>query len=102
MAFKKSRLEAPEEGKEGKRPGRKGKDKEWSGGGFREGSHGIGSTPYMKSHSAAPASLKSHDATSGRGGGGVIGKADDFKGHAKDLEHPDSHEAFERLGVAEE
>lgn len=101
MAFKKSRMKSPEEGKEGKRPAR-GAESKREEGGFAEGTFGRGPTPYKKSHSAAPASLKAHDATSGRGGGGVIGKADDHKGYSEDIAHPESHSAFERLGVAEE
>jgi hypothetical protein len=101
MAFKKSSMKSPEEHGEGKRPARGGKEERREGG-FADGEFGRGSTPYMKSHSAKPASLASHGATAGRGGSGVIGRGDDFKSHAPDLEHPDSHAAFERLGVAEE
>jgi hypothetical protein len=71
-------------------------------GGFKEGEFGRGPTPYKKSHSAKPASLDSHSASSGRGGGGIIGKSDAFKGHTEDVAHPESHAAFERLGTSEE
>lgn len=101
MAFKKSRMESPEEGRESRRPARGGKSERREGG-FEDGSHGRGPTPYKKSHSAKPASLDAHAASSGRGGGGIIGKADDFKGHTEDVDHPGSHAEFERLGVAEE
>jgi hypothetical protein len=69
--------------------------------GFEEGEHGRGPTPYRKSHSAKPASLASHAATAGRGGRGVIGGADGNKGTRSDISHPDSHAAFEQLGVGE-
>lgn len=102
MAFKKTRMKSPEESGEGKRPARTGKGKDFDGGGFTEGTHGRGPTPYAKSHSAKPASLNSHSASSGRGGAGTFGKTDGFKGHAKDLEHPASHAEFETLGRTEE
>ena len=95
MAAKKS----PEESGEGKRPERTGKSREFDGGGFLEGDHGRGSTPYTKKHSAKPASLAAHAATSGRGGSGIVGGADDFKGHKSDIEHPGSHAEFEELGA---
>ena len=94
----KSHMKSPEESGEGKRPPRGEKAKEFDGGGFTEGTHGRGSTPYMKSHSAKPGTMDQHAATAGRGGSGIIGGADDFHGHKQDIEHPDSHSAFEELG----
>lgn len=70
----------------------------WSGG-FSEGEGGRGPNPYKKSHSAKPASMASHAATSGRGGKGVFGGADGNKGTKSDIEHPESHAAFEQLGT---
>lgn len=67
-------------------------------GGFTEGEHGRGPTPYKKSHSAAPGTLSQHSATSGRGAGGMYGGAEQNKTHAADVEHPQSHSAFEELG----
>lgn len=63
--------------------------------------HDGGSTPYEKSHSAKPASLKSHKATAGRGSPGVSGKGDQHKSMSPDMSHPDSHAAFESLGCGE-
>jgi hypothetical protein len=70
-------------------------------GGFAEGEHGRGPTPYSRKHSgkyAGGQSLEAHAATSGRGDGGSIGKADSHKGHSEDIEHPMSHSDFECLG----
>ena len=67
-------------------------------GGFAEGDYGRGPTPYKKSHSVAPGTLKQHEATAGRGAPGIYGKGDGFKTHAQDIEHPESHAAFEELG----
>jgi hypothetical protein len=102
MAFKKGPLESPEEHGEGKRPPRTGKSKEFDGGGFMEGDHGRGSTPYTKKHSAKPGTLEEHGATSGRGGSGIIGGGDDFKGHKSDIDYPSSHAEFEELGTERE
>jgi len=70
--------------------------------GFADGTHGRGSTPYKKSHSAKPASKESHSALSGRGGTGVIGRGDQHKGHSEDIAHPQSHAEFEKLGACDE
>lgn len=67
-------------------------------GGFAEGTHGRGPTPYSKSHSKAPGTFEQHKATAGRGAAGIYGKSDAFKQHAQDLEHPDTHAEFEQLG----
>lgn len=94
--------EAPEEHGEGRRPKRGGAGPE---GGFSEGTHGRGPTPYKRgqSHrSGAGMSLDAYEGTAGRGGSGIFGKSDDFKQHAKDFEHPQSHAEFERLGHEEE
>jgi hypothetical protein len=89
-------LQSPEEMGEGKRPARGGDREE---GGFSEGTFGRGPTPYLKSkHGGVEGSIAKHSATSGRGGSGIIGKGDSFKGHAEDLEHPQSHKEFEMLG----
>lgn len=90
--------ESPEESGEGSRPQRGGMREE---GGFAEGTHGRGPTPYKKSHSSKPNghSLEAHLATSGRGGSGIIGGADGNKGPKQDIEHPQSHADFENLGV---
>lgn len=92
-------LESPEERSAGKRPERGGASTRQEGG-FADGEFGRGSTPYKRSHSAKPngLSIADHEATSGRGGSGVFGKGDGFKGHAPDLEHPMSHAEFESLG----
>ena len=91
-------LESPEEHGEGSRPPRGG---ERSEGGFEEGSHGRGPTPYKRSQSAKPNGhpIEKHFATAGRGGSGIIGGADGFKGHKADIEHPQSHSEFEALGA---
>jgi hypothetical protein len=89
---------SPEESGEGRRPERGGA-KERREGGFADGEMGRGSTPYHKSHSAKQGTIAQHDATSGRGGSGIIGGGDDFKGHKTDIEHPASHAEFEELGT---
>lgn len=66
--------------------------------GFAEGQHGRGPSPYKLGHSAAPGTLRQHAATSGRGGSGRIGKSDAFKARSEDIDHPDTHSAFEELG----
>ena len=94
------KFKSPEEsGRSATRAPRGGAGREWDGGGFPEGQNGRGPTPYKKSHSAKPASLESHSATSGRGGEGQFGKADGFKGNAADIQHPGSHAEFEQLGA---
>ena len=93
-------LESPEEHGEGKRPERGGESAREEGG-FAEGEYGRGSTPYRRHHSGKHVdgqSMEAHTATSGRGGSGIIGGGDGFKGHKEDLEHPLSHEDFEGLG----
>lgn len=91
-------LESPEEMGEGTRPARGGKQSREEGG-FLDGEAGRGSTPYLKSkHGGMEGGLAKHAATAGRGGSGIIGKGDSFKGHAEDLEHPQSHAEFESLG----
>lgn len=92
-----SSLKSPEESGEGKRPARGGKTVRQEGG-FVDGEYGRGSTPYRKSQSCPPGTLKQHEGTSGRGGSGIIGKGDGFKNHSEDLEHPLSHDEFEELG----
>lgn len=95
------RNESPEEHGEGHpRPPRGGSGK-WDGGGFREGEGGRGPTPYTKSDSPKPGghSISTHMSDSGRGGSGIIGKGDSFKGHSQDIEHPCSHGDFEKLGA---
>jgi len=97
-------LESPEEHGEGRRPARGGREAREEGG-FADGEHGRGSTPYnRRKHSAKPEghSISAHEATSGRGGSGIIGKADGFKGHSEDIEHPMSHSDFEALGVEDD
>lgn len=95
-----ARLKSPEEHGEGRRP-KRGGAAEREEGGFREGEFGRGPTPYTRGHSGKPNghSLEAHEATSGRGGSGVIGKHDDFKGRSEDIEHPASHSEFENLGT---
>lgn len=91
-------LKSPEEMGEGSRPARGGKESREEGG-FMDGEYGRGSTPYLKSkHGGVEGSIARHGATTGRGGSGIIGKGDSFKGHAEDLEHPQSHREFEMLG----
>jgi hypothetical protein len=97
MAFRKSRMTSPEESGEGARASRGGKPAREEGG-FSDGEFGRGSTPYRKSHSASPGTLKQHDATAGRGASGIFGGADQHKSHSEDLEHPQSHAEFEELG----
>lgn len=94
-------LKSPEETGEGPRPARGGSREE---GGFEEGTHGRGPTPYKRSHSPKPNghSLDAHAATAGRGGSGIIGGADGNKGTKADIAHPQSHGDFEALGTAEE
>lgn len=96
-------LESPEESGEGPRPTRGGHESRHEGG-FEEGEHGRGPTPYKRSHSAKPNghSMAAHAATAGRGGSGIFGGGDSFKGHKQDLEHPQSHADFEALGTAEQ
>jgi hypothetical protein len=92
------KLESPEEMGEGSRPPRGGAGAREEGG-FAEGEFGRGPTPYLKSkHGGIEGSIAKHVATSGRGGSGIIGKGDSFKGHAQDIEHPQSHREFEMLG----
>jgi hypothetical protein len=91
-------LESPEEMGEGTRPARGGKESREEGG-FMDGEFGRGSTPYSKSkHGGVEGKLGAHHATAGRGGSGIIGKGDGFKGHSEDIEHPQSHREFEMLG----
>ena len=94
------RNESPEETRRERGPGRRETDG-FDGGGFREGTHGRGPTPYMKSHSPKPNGhgAAPHMATAGRGGDGIIGKGDGFKSRSGDIEHPQSHGEFEALGV---
>lgn len=98
-------FESPEEGQKdsGDRPGRGGSGP-FDGGGIAEGMHGRGSTPFKLSQSSAPKghSIEAHMSDTGRGGSGILGKGDSFKGHAPDIAHPDTHAAFESLGVDEE
>lgn len=98
--FKEDKRKSPEESGEGRRPERGGGAKREEGG-FMEGDYGRGPTPFKMSHTKKPHgySLEAHAATSGRGGSGIIGKHDSFKSHAEDLEHPQSHDEFERLGT---
>lgn len=73
-------------------------------GGFSEGEHGRGPTPYLRGHSKKPNGhpIEAHFADTGRGGSGVAGKGDDFKGrHTQDVEHPQSHSEFEALGASD-
>lgn len=96
-----SRKEGPEEHERSEKVERGGKASRAEGG-FSEGEHGRGSTPYMRGEHSSKAgghSLEAHAATSGRGGPGRIGKGDDFKGHSEDIEHPQSHSDFEALGT---
>jgi hypothetical protein len=98
--FKSGAYKAPEESSEGKRPPRGGKALREEGG-FSDGEFGRGSTPYSRRHSGKHANgqpLSAHTATSGRGGGGAIGKGDAFKAHSEDLEHPGTHAEFEAMG----
>jgi hypothetical protein len=66
--------------------------------GFSEGQHGRGPVPYKASQSSAAGTLEQHDATSGRGGDGIIGKGDGFKTRAPDVSYPQTHAEFEQLG----
>ena len=97
MAFREGRKTSPEESGEGRRAPRGGKAAREEGG-FGDGEYGRGSTPYRKSHSAAPGTLSQHSATAGRGAAGVFGAGDQHKSHSEDLEHPSSHAEFEELG----
>jgi hypothetical protein len=102
--FGKSRVRAPEEGANSRKVPRGGAEKRHEGG-FREGEMGRGPTPYKKSHShrnGAGMDLNEYEGTAGRGGGGIIGKSDNFKAHSEDIEHPQSHADFERLGHSED
>ena len=95
------RNQSPEEHGEGHpRPPRGGKAAREEGG-FEEGTFGRGPTPYTKSHSpkANGHSISTHMSDSGRGGSGIIGKGDSFKGHSQDICHPESHGEFEGLGA---
>lgn len=98
------RMESPEESQRdsGDRPARGSSGP--FGSGMEEGEHGRGSTPYLKSHSPKPGghSIEAHMSDTGRGGSGIIGKGDSFKGMAQDIQQPQSHGAFESLGVDEE
>lgn len=94
-------LAKEEKGRESKNAPRGSAGKVWNGGGFEEGTHGLGPTPYHRSHSAKPNghSLEKHNATSGRGADGIYGKGDGVKGRTPDIQHPSSHAEFEALGV---
>ena len=94
-------LESPEEHGSGHKKAPRG-----SGGpfdsGFSEGHHGRGPSPYHKGkHSTHPDGhpLEHHAANAGRGGTGIIGKGDGFKGRTHDTAHPQDHAEFEALGV---
>lgn len=92
------KLESPEEMGEGVRPKRGGESAREEGG-FADGEYGRGSTPYLKGkHGGVEGSIAKHGATAGRGGSGIIGKGDGFKGHSEDIAHPASHREFEMLG----
>jgi|SRR5579885_3721654 len=98
--FKRGRETSPEEHGASPRKSRSGgAGNTWDGGGFPEGTHGRGPTPYKRAHSAAPAPLSAHTATSGRGGEGQFGRSDQHKGHSQDIQHPGSHAEFEALGA---
>lgn len=60
-------------------------------GGFPDGAHGRGATPYSRSHSSKPSghSAEAHSGTSGRGAPGVI---------SGPVGHPQTHAEFESLG----
>ena len=77
------------------------KEPGWDGGGFSEGQHGRGPTPYSKSMSHKPHGhgMAAHAGTAGRGGKGRFGKGDGFKSHAPDIAHPQTHAEFESLGT---
>jgi len=90
-------LKSKHESRDGKAAPKGGESKRREGG-FADGEMGRGSTPYKKSHSAAPGTLSQHAATAGRGAGGIYGGSEQNKGHAADVEHPESHAAFEELG----
>jgi hypothetical protein len=99
-----SRSKAPEETGPARKLPRGGAESRHEGG-FTEGEFGRGPTPYRKGHShkgGAGVSTDAYMGPSGRGGPGIAGKSDGFKGHAKDVEHPQSHADFERLGHSEE
>jgi hypothetical protein len=100
MGFKKTPYEAPEERRGAGQAARGGKAQREEGG-FEDGEHGRGSTPYKLSHSEKRNGFPTSDfaATSGRGGIGRIGKGDGFKAHAEDIAHPRSHAEFEALGT---
>jgi hypothetical protein len=89
---------APEQTRREKSPGR---EKAEGFDAIAEGTHGRGPTPYTKGMSPKPNGHGSapHMATAGRGGDGQIGKGDGFKSRTSDIAHPDSHGAFESLGV---
>ena len=96
----KGNLVSPEEHGGGKKPPRGGNASRHEGG-FAEGEYGRGPMPYKISHSGRHAAGQPHDVhsgTSGRGGGGIIGKGDGHKDRSADVEHPQSHAEFERLG----
>jgi hypothetical protein len=98
------RLESPEERKMTEHLPKGGKESREEGG-FAEGEMGRGPTPYLRGkHSSKPEGFGTevHMGTSGRGGPGRGGMGDDFKGHHKDVEHPQSHSEFEALGTEEE
>lgn len=67
-----------------------------------EGMPGVGPTPFKTSMSSAKNghSIKAHMASAGRGGEGRIGRGDSVKTAGEDVSHPDSHGAFESLGVS--
>ena len=65
----------------------------------RRGRSRLNPVPEVQTWWRIEGKLAPHLATAGRGGSGIIGKGDSFKGHAEDLEHPQSHGAeFEQLG----
>lgn len=100
--FKAGSEDAPEEHGKEKAVARRGGSNLYDGGGFAEGTHGRGPTPYTKAHSGGNHdghALEHHTATAGRGGDGKIGKGDGFKARSQDVEHPQSHAEFESLGV---
>ena len=89
---------APEERGRGEPRIKRGRGEGFDGGGFAEGTHGRGPTPFEMRHSAKPGghSAEAHMATSGRGGDGVFGRS---KGASGDALQPQSHAEFESLGA---
>ena len=93
-------FKSPEEHGKGHPPLKRGSAGPFDSG-FGEGEHGRGPSPYNRKMSPKynGHSREAHAGNAGRGGAGVIGKGDAFKGRSEDIAHPKTHAEFEALGT---